>query len=102
MEGKFPTSTYNRKSSIVVKKQYDGFLLRLSSTYNWFNQEKKSSSTYIRTSSYNRNLRVVHCFIKEGISQSSSISNGKKKITFVNIFFAISSSAIIEEITSGL
>ena len=24
----------------VVKKQYDGFLLRLSSTYNWFKEEK--------------------------------------------------------------
>jgi hypothetical protein len=40
MEGNFPNSTYNRKSSIVVKNQYNGFLLRSSSTYNGFNQEK--------------------------------------------------------------
>ena len=40
MEGNFPTSMYNRKSGIVVKNQYDGFLLRSSSTYNLFNQEK--------------------------------------------------------------
>ena len=25
MDGNFPTSTYNRKSGIVVKKQYDRF-----------------------------------------------------------------------------
>ena len=47
MDGKFSTNAYNRK-----KNQYDWFLLRSSSTYNWFNQEKKSISRY------NRNLRV--------------------------------------------
>ena len=43
MEGNFPTSMYNRKSSIVVKKQYDGFSLGSSSTFNSFNQEKNQT-----------------------------------------------------------
>ena len=34
MEGNFPTSKYNRKSSIVVKNKYDGSLLRSSSSLN--------------------------------------------------------------------
>jgi hypothetical protein len=42
MEGNFPTSTYNKKTGIhsSKKKEHDGFLLRSSSAYNCFNQEK--------------------------------------------------------------
>ena len=44
MEGNFPNNTYNRMSSFVVKRnQYDGFLLRSSSTYNGFNLEKNQT-----------------------------------------------------------
>ena len=43
MEGNFPNCMYNRKSSIDSKKQFDGCLLRSSSTYNCFNQEKNQS-----------------------------------------------------------
>ena len=54
---------YKRKSGIVVKKQYDGFLLR----YNQFNQKKKSTSTY------NRNLRVV-VFKRTNLRQKSDMN----------------------------
>ena len=43
MERNFPTSTYNRKSSIVVKKTVRWIFLRSSSTYNCFNQEKNQT-----------------------------------------------------------
>ena len=59
MEGNFSTSTYNRKSGIVVKKtsMMDFYWDRPVPIIDSI--RKKPTSTYNRTSTCNRNLRVA-------------------------------------------
>ena len=56
MEGNFPTSTYNRKSGIVVKKTNTMDCYRDRPVL--IQSGKKSTSTNNRTSPYDRNLKV--------------------------------------------
>ena len=67
MEGNFPTNTYNRKCSIVVKKKYDGFLFRISSAYNLIQSGKKSNSTYKRTSIIEPKSTYLFLFSEYGV-----------------------------------
>ena len=71
MEGNFPTSTYNRKSSIVVEKTVRWIFIEIVQyvlKYNRFNQEKQLNSMYNRTSTYNRKPRLgkltINCHSK--------------------------------------
>ena len=59
MKGNFTTSTYNRKSSTVVKKAVRWIFIEINQYLYLIQSGKISNSTYNRTSTYNRNLRVL-------------------------------------------
>ena len=58
MEGNFPNSTYNRKSSVVVKETSTMDFYRDCPVLIIDSIRKKSNSTYNGTSTFNRKLRV--------------------------------------------